>query len=191
MPPIAGRPGSIPAGGAYGAVAKTRLLPPTHRLLPRSPAGRAFVYKGRAYRPFLAPRYAWAYRPIAVGGYLAPAFWSPNYFVVDYGWYGLAPPPPDYGWIRYGPDLLMMQLDSGAVAQEIPGAFVDGGGSPGYGGAPLPPESPPGFPVSQAPPAYPTEPPPEAPPAFRYMDMPVYSGDPDELPGDPPPPGAG
>jgi hypothetical protein len=197
---------SLPPGGAHHAIAIARQIarvPP-----PRDPAGRPFVYNGRSHPPFRAPPYRWpggfGYRPIIVGGYLPPVFWSPDYFVVDYNYYGVDAPPSDYGWIRYGPDLLLMQLDTGQVLQDVPGAF-DGGGYAAYGPDAAPavyaPDAPAGFSPGQSMPqpdviptpgpAYSTEPSAEMPPAFRYAGGPVFDGDPDELPGDPPPPGGG
>jgi len=151
-------------GDARAALAQARRLPSAHQHPSRSSAGRDFVVNGHASRPFAAAPYAWpqgyGYQPIGVGGYLAPAFWSPDYFVVDYYLYGVPPPEPDFAWIRYGPDLLLMNLDTGEVVQVVSGVFVDG---TAFGGV----DGPPGFGPERT----------------------AYSGDPDELPGDPPPPG--
>jgi Ni/Co efflux regulator RcnB len=153
-------------GDARAALAQARGLPSAHQRPSRSAGGRDFVFNGRANRPFAAARYAWPrgydYRPLGVGGYLAPIFWSPDDFVVDYDAYGVPPPERDFAWIRYGPDLLLMQLDTGEIVQVIPGVFVEEAGYAGF-------DSPPGFGPGRT----------------------AYSGDPDELPGDPPPPGGG
>ena len=151
-------------GDARAALAQARRLPSAHQRPSRSSSGHGFALNGHSNRSFSAAPYAWprgrGYSPIGVGGYLAPDFWSPDYFVVDYDLYGVPAPEPDFAWIRYGPDLLLMQLDTGEIIQVISGVFVDWSGSPYYA---------------------------EVPPAFR--SSPTYDGDPDEMPGDPPPPG--
>ena len=39
--------------------------------------------------------------------------------------YDLDPPPPAFEWVRYGPDILLIDLGSGQIAQVIYGAFDD------------------------------------------------------------------
>jgi hypothetical protein len=121
--------------------------------LSRAVGGSSYAYNGRSYSSFDGGGYAWpagyGYAPLLVGAYLAPIFWQPDYFVLDYGYFGLAPPPPGYAWIRYGPDLLMIQLGGGQIGQVIHGFYYEN-------------------------------------PRRRWG--PAYA-DPDELPGDPPPPG--
>ena len=36
---------------------------------------------------------------------------------------GLEPPPPGYRWVRYGPDLLLVNVRTRRVADVIYGAF--------------------------------------------------------------------
>ncbi len=50
-------------------------------------------------------------------------FWSPDYYVTDYDSFGLDVPPPGFQWIRYGPDLLLIDLSDGEVAQVVYGAY--------------------------------------------------------------------
>jgi Ni/Co efflux regulator RcnB len=93
----------------------------------RSPSGRVFRYQGHEYQRFAAPRYAWphgyAYRRYAIGRRLPRAFWVHDYYIDNYDEYELAPPPPDFEWIRYGPDILLIDLDTGEIAQVVYGAF--------------------------------------------------------------------
>jgi hypothetical protein len=131
---------------------------------PRSTTGRSFVYGGRSHLSFVVDGYGWPggsrYEYLAVGGYLPELYWVPKYFVEDYDYYGVAPPPANFAWVRYGPDLLLINLDTGEIAREILGMFQGvGDASPGGGGMPA------------------------------YGRQPSSYTDPDELPGDPPAPG--
>jgi len=124
----------------------------------RSTDGRAFFYGGRSYPAFLVAAFIWPvgyyYDDMPVGGYLPPPLWGPDNFIEDYGYYGVDAPPPNYSWIRYGPDLLLINLDNGQIAREIRGVFQTPGQT-------------------------------EIASAGRRSSR----GDPDDLPGDPPPPG--
>jgi Ni/Co efflux regulator RcnB len=86
-----------------------------------------FSYHGHRYARFLGPRYFWPagyfYSPYAVGAFLPLVFLSTDYVVVDYADYDLEAPPPDYEWVRYGPDLLLVDVNSGEVDQVIQGVF--------------------------------------------------------------------
>ena len=131
------------------AAARARGLRAANARPARSRSGRTFAYHGRTFRRFEVARYRWprgyAYRRYAVGAYLPAVYWSPNYFIEDYGYYGLGPPPTDFEWIRYGPDIALIDLNSGAIAQLVYGAFDE-------------------------------------------SDQVPFDGDPDQLPGDGPPP---
>jgi Ni/Co efflux regulator RcnB len=50
-------------------------------------------------------------------------FLSSAYFFNDYYRMGLEGPPYGYQWVRYGPDLLLVQLGTGQVSDVIYGAF--------------------------------------------------------------------
>jgi Ni/Co efflux regulator RcnB len=58
---------------------------------------------------------------------LPRAFWVRHWYITDYATYGVDPPPPDYQWIRYGPDLLLVNLDTGSIDQVQYGVFADEG----------------------------------------------------------------
>jgi Ni/Co efflux regulator RcnB len=68
---------------------------------------------------YVAPYSSWSYRPVTVGYRLRPVFYSPRYYISDYGYYGLRVPPPWERWIRYGNDLLLVNLRTGRVLQVI------------------------------------------------------------------------
>lgn len=82
--------------------------PPTfHRI-----RGPVFHYP-RGYR----------YRRWVIGAILPHIFLSNYYYWTDWSALGLLPPPPGYVWVRYGPDLLLVNRYTGRVADVIYGAF--------------------------------------------------------------------
>jgi Ni/Co efflux regulator RcnB len=88
---------------------------------------REFGYRGRTFErvhvdPFFYPR-GWGYRRWAVGAVLPPLFLVPAYYYADWASLGLAPPPPGFQWVRYGPDLLLVDLSTGEVADTVYGVF--------------------------------------------------------------------
>jgi hypothetical protein len=64
--------------------------------------------------PFVYPP-GWGDRRWEVGAFLPPFFLVRDYWYPDWGLIGLPPPPPDYQWVRYGSDLLLVDLTSGEV----------------------------------------------------------------------------
>ncbi|HTX49926.1 MAG TPA: RcnB family protein [Caulobacteraceae bacterium] len=58
------------------------------------------------------------------GEFLPRAWLVPARFVVDFGDYNLAAPPPNFEWVQNGPDALLVNLDTGMVVQVVPGAFA-------------------------------------------------------------------
>ena len=57
------------------------------------------------------------------GAILPTAFLTSAYFYSDYAALGLGPPPPGYQWVRYGPDLLLVNVVTGRIADVVDGAF--------------------------------------------------------------------
>jgi Ni/Co efflux regulator RcnB len=96
----------------------------------RSASGRAFTFRGHAERPFAAARYNWPrgqiYRRYRLGMYLPPIFWLSDALSLDYVDYGLAVPPVDCAWVRYGPDMLLVNRVTGQVIDVVYDAFVEG-----------------------------------------------------------------
>jgi Ni/Co efflux regulator RcnB len=64
-----------------------------------------------------------AYRRWLSGAILPPVFLAGSYFYDNYGALGLGPPPPGYRWVRYGPDLLLVNVATGRIADVVDGAF--------------------------------------------------------------------
>jgi Nickel/cobalt transporter regulator len=86
-----------------------------------------FTWRGRPFNrvhsaPFIYPP-GWGYRRWVAGAILAPLFLAPAYYYSDWATMGLAPPPEGYQWVRYGPDLLLVNIATGQVADVIYGAF--------------------------------------------------------------------
>lgn len=75
--------------------------------------------RGRPYR--YPPGYA--YRRWSVGLILPSLFLTSPYFYDDYYQMGLSGPPYGYRWVRYGRDLLLVEIATGRIADVIPGAF--------------------------------------------------------------------
>lgn len=65
----------------------------------------------------------YSYRRWSVGSILPRLFLSGSYYFNDYGALGLGAPPPGYVWVRYGPDLLLVNRYNGRIADVIHGAF--------------------------------------------------------------------
>lgn len=93
---------------------------------PGGPPGR-FMYHGRPFNaiygaPFVYP-HGWAYRRWAVGAALPPLFLAPAYYYSGWAALGLPPPQPGFQWVRYGPDLLLVNVATGQVVDTVYGAF--------------------------------------------------------------------
>lgn len=64
-----------------------------------------------------------AYRRWEPGAVLPPVFLAAPYFYDNWAALGLGPPPAGYRWVRYGPDLLLVNIATGRVADVVDGAF--------------------------------------------------------------------
>lgn len=95
----------------------------------RSTSGRTYTYKGRQQPRFRVAPYHWAqgysYTHYARGMRLPRVFLARRYFILDFLAFGLDPPGTGLMWVRYGPDLLLVNLDTGDVIDDIPGFFEE------------------------------------------------------------------
>jgi Ni/Co efflux regulator RcnB len=73
----------------------------------------------RGWTAYAAPVRNWRYRPVTVGYRLQPSFYGSRYFVSDYSMYRLRAPGRYQRWIRYGDDLLLVNVRTGRVLQVI------------------------------------------------------------------------
>lgn len=97
---------------------------------PRPPTGRPVYQPGHrppSYHRIRGPMFhyprGYSYRRWVIGAILPHIFLSNYYYWTDWRALGLLPPPPGYVWVRYGPDLLLVNRYTGRVADVIYGAF--------------------------------------------------------------------
>jgi len=108
--------------------------PPAHRPPPRGPRPpygprppHRFLSGGAWHHSIRGPAFRYppgfSYRVWTTGAILPSVFLSSGYFFDDYAPLGLGPPPTGYRWVRYGPDLLLVNVYSGRVADVVDGVF--------------------------------------------------------------------
>ncbi|HEY1613423.1 MAG TPA: RcnB family protein [Rhizomicrobium sp.] len=95
---------------------------------------RAHVDLGKFRHAFNAPKHFHAgayreppgyhYRRWGLGERLPGAFFARDYWLVDFGMYDLLAPPDGYVWVRYGPDALLIDEDTGEVISVEYGLFL-------------------------------------------------------------------
>jgi Ni/Co efflux regulator RcnB len=92
---------------------------------PRPP--HRFMSEGRWRRGIRGPAFryppGYGYRHWSTGLILPPIFLSPPYYYDQYAPLGLGPPPAAYRWVRYGPDLLLVNIVTGRIADVVDGVF--------------------------------------------------------------------
>jgi Ni/Co efflux regulator RcnB len=79
---------------------------------------RARIHAGAYNYP-----HGYGYQRWAVGRPLPRAFLAPAYYYTGYAALGLAAPPPSYHWVRYGPDLMLVNVTTGNVVDIRYGVF--------------------------------------------------------------------
>ena len=72
--------------------------------------------------PFVYPA-GHHYRRWAAGMVLPPLFLVPAYFYADWATLGLVAPEAGFQWLRYGPDLLLVNVTTGQVVDAVYGVF--------------------------------------------------------------------
>lgn len=77
-------------------------------------------FRAPAYR---APR-GYVYRRYNVGERLEAAYFAQEYWLSDFAMYDLIAPPDGYTWVRFGPDAILVDEDTGEVVQVQYGVFV-------------------------------------------------------------------
>lgn len=94
---------------------------------PLPPRGNQFWHQGSYHARIHGPAFrypaGWSYRSWVIGGRLPALFLAPAYIYAGWAALGLMMPPPDYAWVRYGPDLLEVNLTTGEIVDVIYGVF--------------------------------------------------------------------
>jgi Ni/Co efflux regulator RcnB len=139
--PGSGRPGADRPGGDRPDAAPNNPAPgprpPAHRPptarppVARPPYGRRpphrFLSGGGWHHSIRGPAFRYppgfSYRAWTTGAILPSIFLNPSYYFDDYAPLGLGPPPAGYRWVRYGPDLLLVNVFTGRVADVVDGVF--------------------------------------------------------------------
>jgi len=130
-PPPPGKRVGPPPGRPPGPPPARAFVGPAHPVVvphgPPGPAGAQFSYRGRMINrlhitPFVYPA-GYAYRRWVIGAILPPLFLVPDYYYADWATLGLAEPPPGFQWLRYGPDLLLVNTATGQVVDTVYGVF--------------------------------------------------------------------
>ena len=79
------------------------------------------------FRPIHGPVFkyprGYRYRRWTIGLLLPSLFLSTYYYYDNWAPLGVGAPPPGYRWVRYGPDLLLVQIGTRRIADVIYGAF--------------------------------------------------------------------
>jgi Ni/Co efflux regulator RcnB len=134
-------PGSGPRGGSRPGAGPPNRPPPRPRppssrpppqgvprppgLGPRPP--HRFLSEGRWHQGIHGPAFhyppGFGYRRWSTGLILPPIFLTPPYYFDAYAPLGLGPPPAGYRWVRYGPDLLLVNIFTGRIADVVDGVF--------------------------------------------------------------------
>ena len=68
---------------------------------------------------YTAPYRNWSYSRVRSGFQLRPGFYSNRYYVTDYSQRGLRRPGKFQQWIRYGDDLVLVNVRNGRVLQVL------------------------------------------------------------------------
>ncbi len=77
----------------------------------------------RVHGPAFAYPHGYGYYRWGIGMRLPPVFLVPPYFYAGWAPLGLQPPPPGCQWVRYGPDLLLVNVYTGQVIDVAYGVF--------------------------------------------------------------------
>jgi hypothetical protein len=122
-PPPRPNPNPPPRPPSGGGRPPPRPRPPSYPPGPHHPgAGRP-----PGFRPVPGPRWryppGYRYRRWTIGVVLPSLFLAPAYYYDDYWRMGLEGPPWGYQWVRYGPDLLLVNTRTGRIEDVIYGAF--------------------------------------------------------------------
>jgi len=66
----------------------------------------------------------YSYRRWGIGERLPSEYYVRDYWLTDFAAYDLVAPPDGYVWVRFGPDALLIDEDTGEVIQVVYGVFI-------------------------------------------------------------------
>jgi Ni/Co efflux regulator RcnB len=135
--PVPSRPGNRPGQGHR---------PPTIQPVPNKPNRPGHGHRppvtiqpikpGKPHRPGYRPPHVrpihrppfhyphgYHYRRWHIGWVLPHIFLSNSYYFNDWAMLGFGPPPPGYVWVRYGPDLLLVNRHTGRIRDVVYNVF--------------------------------------------------------------------
>ena len=69
----------------------------------------------RDRRAYVAPYRGWTYRPVVAGNRLQRGFYGQRYFIANPSYYRLPLAARNQQWVRYGNDLLLVNVRNGRV----------------------------------------------------------------------------
>ena len=69
------------------------------------------------------PPRGYSYRRWNYGQYLPWAYYDRSFWMLDFLGFGLMAPPPGCVWVRFGPDALLVDLESGEIIHVVYGVF--------------------------------------------------------------------
>jgi Ni/Co efflux regulator RcnB len=72
--------------------------------------------------PFRYPR-GYSYRGWSIGSLLPRVFLGSGYYFDGYSAFGVGAPPRGFRWVRYGPDLVLVNVRTGRITRVVRGAF--------------------------------------------------------------------
>ena len=94
---------------------------------PPRPGRPQFSWRGRYFNPVRGPLFRYPpgynYRRWSIGAFLPSLFLGTSYYYEDWRDLGIDRPPPGRRWVRYGPDLLLVNLRTRRVEDVIYDVF--------------------------------------------------------------------
>jgi Ni/Co efflux regulator RcnB len=121
-----GGPGDRPGDNRPG---RPGMRPPPSRPGPgmRPPPRPQFSWRGRSYYRMRGPAFryprGYAYQRWAIGALLPGIFLGSMYYFDDWRGLGIDRPPPGRRWVRYGPDLVLVNMRTRRIEDVIPDVF--------------------------------------------------------------------
>jgi Ni/Co efflux regulator RcnB len=93
----------------------------------QGPQGHQFFHRGHAFTRIHGPAFVWPhgwrYRRWSIGVVFPVLFLAPEYYYNDWAALELQAPPPGYAWVRFGPDLVLVNIESRVVEDVVYGVF--------------------------------------------------------------------